>query len=362
MTDPPGGNRPANTVLVTGAAGFIGFWIVEEFVARSWRVLALVHRNREARWQRHVQAGGGGSVMPVVSDITDADRLREDLRAAVSLSPASIDVVVHAAGRASDVGRQEEFRRLNLDGTRNVGSLALELGVQRFVFISTTDVYGIRDFHGEAEDQLPLGMTVRNPYPEFKILAEEWIRDTLPPHRYAILRPGAVWGPGDTTLTPRMLNFLKASPAIVHFGPWRGTNRWPLAHVKNVATAAYLAATHPDAAGQAFNVLDPEHTSLDRFYRLLAQAFLPNRRFRTLHLPAWMAKGMGWGVSALSNVLNLNQPFADPSFYAAHHVSSNLDLSTARLEALFHAAGRDFVTLEDGMQELRTRALEEGAS
>jgi nucleoside-diphosphate-sugar epimerase len=251
---------------------------------------------------------------------------------------------------------------LNLDGTRNVGSLVLELGVQRFVFVSTTDVYGIRDFHGESEDQLPLGMTVRNPYPEFKILAEEWIRDTLPPHRYTILRPGAVWGPGDTTLTPRMLDFLRASPALVHFGPWKGANRWPLAHVRNVATAAYLAATRPEAAGKAINVLDPEHTSLDRFYRLLAQAFLPGKRLRRVHLPTWMGKGMGWGISLLSDRLNLDQPFADPSFYAAHHVSSNLDLSTARLEALFRAGGRDFVTLEDGMERLRTIALEEGVS
>jgi hypothetical protein len=65
-----------------------------------------------------------------------------------------------------------------------------------------------------------------------------------------------------------------------------------------------------------------------------------------------MGKGMGWGISLLSDRLNLDQPFADPSFYAAHHVSSNLDLSTARLEALFQAAGERFVSLEEGMNEL----------
>ena len=339
-----------NTALVTGAAGFIGSWIVEEFVARGWQVLALVHRKREARWQRHVATG---SVVPVQSDVTDPDRLHADIEEALEAPGRGLNVVVHAAGRASDVGRRSAFRRLNLEAVRHVGKLALANGAQRLVFVSTTDVYGLEDFHGESEEELPLRTTIPNPYPEFKILAEEWVRENMPSDSFAILRPAAVWGPGDTTLTPRIVDFLKWSPWIVHFGRWRGRNRWPLAHVRNVAAAAFLAATRPEAAGRAINVLDSERTSIDAFYRLLADKYLPGKRFRTLCLPLWLGHAMGCAVSLVSNAMKLDHPIMDPSLYAAHSVSSDLEFSNQRLRELFAGAGRRLLTLEEGVRELK---------
>jgi len=339
-----------DTVLVTGAAGFIGSWIVEEFVSQGWRVFALVHRNREARWQAHVASG---AVIPVQSDVTDRDRLDADVEEALEASGGGIDVVVHAAGRASDLGRRSAFRRLNLEAVQHVGRLALTKGARRLVFLSTTDVYGLGDFHGEPEEDLPLRMSIPNPYPEFKILAEEWIRKNMPTGSYTILRPAAVWGPGDTTLTPRIVNFLKWTPWIVHFGRWRGRNRWPVAHVRNVAAAAFLAATRPEAAGRAINVLDSERTSIDGFYRLLADAYLPGKDFRSLCLPLWLGHALGWAISMASNAMHLDHPFMDPSLYAAHSVSSDLDFSNQRLRELFAAARRPLLSLGEGLKELK---------
>lgn len=342
-----GDSRP--TALVTGSAGFIGAWIVEEFVSQGWRVLALVHRRAEARWERHLETGW---VTQLRSDVTDPMRLQDDLTRALEGSDGEIRAVIHSAGRASDVGRRSAFRRLNLEGTKNVGELVLRWGIPRLVFLSTTDVYGIRDFQGEGEEELPLEVTVPNPYPEFKILAEEWVRKNLPPNRYSILRPAVVWGLGDTTVSARILAFMRWAPALIHFGRWRGENRWALAHVRNVAAAAFLAATRPEASGQAINILDLERTSLADFYRILARTFLPGKRFRTLCLPLWVGRALGRAVSLISDALNLEQPFMDPSFYAAHHVSSNLDFDSRRLQGLFAAAGRSFVTLEEGVREL----------
>lgn len=340
------------TALVTGSAGFIGSWIVEEYVAQGWRVLALVHRQEEARWQRHIETG---YVVPVRSDVTDPTALGADVARGMDLLGQGIDVVVHAAGRASDVGRRGQFRRLNLDGVRHVVELVQSLDVNRLVFISTTDVYGVRDFHGESEEELPLGMTTPNPYPEFKILAERWIRDTLPSDRYSILRPAAVWGPGDTTLTARIIDFLSWSPARIHFGPWRGGNRWPLAYVRNVAIAAFLAANRPEAAGRAINVLDNERTSIDDFYRLVAAAYLPGKTLRTLYLPLWLGRALGRAVTLISNTMKLDRPFMDPSFYAVHHVSSDLDFDNQRMKELFAAGGRRLHSREEGMRELTPR-------
>ena len=157
--------------------------------------------------------------------------------------------------------------------------------VGRFVFVSTTDVYGMRDFHGETEDDLDYDPRPRNPYPKYKILSEKWIAANLPKDRYSIVRPAAVWGDDDPSMTKRVRDFLGWSPYIVHFGKWKGRNRWPKVHVDTVAKANYLAATLPEAAGEAFHVLDEEWTSVDEFYRFVAERFFPEQAVQNDHTP-----------------------------------------------------------------------------
>lgn len=336
------------TALITGAGGFIGGAVVREFVAKGWHTTAVVHRHVPDALHRLADQ--------------DAVRLRRadlgDKHAVAGLFTAGDgdrppDVVVHCAGRASDTGWHRAFRRANFDAVRHLAQAVLEHEADRFVFISTTDVYGLRDATGEDENALPLQAYPRNPYPEFKIMAEQWIRDHLSASRYVILRPAQVWGPGDTTLTPRLVSFLRHSPFIVHFGRWRGMNRWPLAHVGNVAGAAFEASVAPTVIGQAINVLDSEHTSIDAWTRLVAEIYLPGKLFRTLHVPLWAGAAIGRPVSLASNLLNLARPLIDPSHYALHAVSANLDFSNARLRRLFADANRPMITREEGLRELR---------
>jgi len=338
------------TAFITGACGFIGRYAVREFARQGWQVVALVHRAPLPPDLVELQARG--CLQTVHGDATRPASLRAALGGTVPTA------IIHCAGRASDVGWRREFRRTNLRSVENLVGLVRERGVGRLVFVSTTDVYGLRDFHGEGEDDLALDPAPRNPYPEFKIAAEKHLRASLPPERYAIVRPAAVWGPGDPTLTPRIVAFLRPSPWIVHFGPWRGQNRWPLAHVRTVAATLYLAAVRPEAAGKAIHVLDSERTSVDEWYRLLADIYLPGKTFRSITLPLWTGVASSWPISAISTALNLRQPFADPSYYALRSVSANLDFGNRRLLDLFAAAGWPLVTRDQGLHELRAAVAE----
>jgi 2-alkyl-3-oxoalkanoate reductase len=333
------------TALITGAGGFIGGYVVREFLARGWKAVAVVHRHVPPRLRELENSGHVRLATADLGDSAQVTALGESGR---------FQAVVHCAGRASDVGRRREFRRANLDSVRYVAQIALRQKA-RFVFLSTTDVYGLRDFTGQTEEELPLQAFPRNSYPEFKIAAESWIRANLAPERYSILRPASVWGAGDTTLTARVVGFLRHSPWIVHFGKWRGANRWPLAHVRNVAAACYLAATMPAAAGKAINVLDDERTTMDEWYRLVAGIYLPQKQFRTITLPMAVGAAVGLPVEWISNALNRPHPFTDPSYYALHAVSANLDFSNRRLQELFAAAGRPLLTKEGGLSELTTK-------
>ena len=331
-------------VFLTGAAGFIGSHIATRFAEEGWRVIALVHRNSSPVLDRLVDEG---KVTLLRGDLADIPAIEQTLR-----NESKLDALVHCAGRASDVGWRSAFRKTNLEPVPALAGVAKRLQIPRMVFISTTDVYGLRDHHGEQEDELPMQAHPKNPYPVFKIRAEQALRNALPAERYSIIRPAQVWGEGDRTLTPRIVDFLKASPWIVHFGKWHGRNRWPLAHVRNVALATFLAATDPEAAGQAINIVDNERTTMDEFYRMLATIYLPEKRLGTLVLPFRAGQLIGGLISAISNGLNLDRPFTDPSYYALYSVSRNLDFGNRRMNELFARNDRRAITRDEGLDEL----------
>lgn len=342
------------TVLVTGAAGFIGSHTAELFAREGWRVFALLHHRRTPRLLYLID---DRKVEVLHADLGDPEAVRNLMVACRRRAGAPLDAIAHCAGRATDIGRAGAFRRANFEPVRYLGEAVAEGFARRLVYVSTTDVYGLFDHHAATEDATPLRAFPRNAYPLFKILAEDWLRGNVPAALWSIVRPAAVWGPDDPTLAPRILGFLRRSPFIIHFGPWRGRNRWPLAHVDNVAQAILLAATRDEAAGRAVNVLDSERTSIDEFYRLLGRACLPRRNWRTLKLPWWFGQALGSTVSALGNTLNMNRPPLDPSLYALYAVSRDLDFSNARWLEWMTAAGRRPVTREEGLAQLKPDRL-----
>ncbi len=333
-------------VLVTGAAGFIGGHTAEAFAADGWRVFGLVHRHESARLNALAASGRAETLRGDVSDEAQARAVLDRCRESCGKPP---DAIAHCAGRASDTGWRSSFRRANLDPVRFFGAAVNDGLAGRLVFVSTTDVYGLLDHRAADEDRTPLRAVPRNPYPAFKIEAENWMRAHMPPERWSIVRPAAVWGPDDPTLTRRVVSFLRWSPWIVHFGPWRGRNRWPLAHVRNVAQAIVLAASLDEARGQAVNVLDSERTTIDEFYQMVAGAFLPGRTYRTLRLPFWTGRIAGAAVTAVSNLLNTAHPVADPTLYALYSVSRDLDFSNERWLSWMRRAGRAPVAKDEGL-------------
>ncbi len=345
---------PAGHAIVTGAAGFIGAACVREFLSRGWTVTAVVHRSPPDRL-RDVQSCPGLSL--VRGSILESGPLVRVLRERIGrlagrgAEARGAEALVHCAARATDVGWDGKFRKANLVGVENICHAVDELDIGRLVHFSTTDVYGVRDF-ATADEETPHDNR-RNPYPRYKILAERCIRDLLPPERYTILRPGLVWGPGDASVMPRAVAFLRAFPVVVHFGRHRGRNHWPLAYVGNVARVAYAAAAWPQSAGQAYNVVDPEPTTMDEYYAMLIDLFLGERRMPRVAVPFWI----GWPAAALSTslstLLDREHPLFDPSLYALHHVSHDQRFDGSRARELIRSCGLAWIGRAEAMEEMR---------
>lgn len=336
-----------NRVFITGGSGFIGRYVVEKFLSEGWDV-SILSRNPSAHKEEF-----GNRVSVFYGDLRFANSMKKSLDDYESEKGSAPDVIVHCAGRVTDIGRKKHFKSTIFSPTKVICDYVDLNQKTKLVYVSTTDVYGLKDFTAAKESDLKFGVSPRNPYPKFKIASEQWITDHLPKYQYSIVRPAAVWGPGDKTLAPRVLEFLRSSPWIIHFGRWKGKNRWPLAHVRNVASAIFLAAISKEAEGKAFHVLDSESTTINEYYEMLLSIYYPSRKPEPICLPFWMGKIFGASITLVSNILNADQPVIDPSYYALYSISKNLDFDNQFFLNLMREHGQRIWTKEDGIQELK---------
>ncbi len=178
--------KPVDTTLVTGATGLVGYHVACALLQRGRRVRALV---------RSIERGK--AVLPeecelAVGDITD--------RAAVRRAMEGCSVVYHVAGLHEQWLRDPaQFEQVNVGGTRNAIDAALELGVERFVYTSTIDVFACQpgdEFDESRLDEQPRG----TPYERSKQAADREVVAAMPRGLPAIfLHPSAVYGPGPTS-------------------------------------------------------------------------------------------------------------------------------------------------------------------
>lgn len=210
----------ARLLALTGATGFIGKHIKTELAGRGWRIRALTRKPAESH-------GGAQNVEWVPGDLDNADALERLVRGA--------DAVVHCAGLIK-ARRARDFEAVNADGTRRLAQIA---GGQpkppRFVLVSSL---AAREPH-------------LSPYAHSKMLAEDIVRGLDQTPAATILRPPAVYGPGDAeTLT--IYRAVKRGLAPLPGGGGRVS--W--IHVSDLASAVAAILETPSTAGQTFEIDD----------------------------------------------------------------------------------------------------------
>jgi nucleoside-diphosphate-sugar epimerase len=227
-------------VAVTGAAGFVGS--------------AVVRRLRENGHDVHAfdLRGGGG--------ITAWDIAGGPLPQA-----PKVDGVIHVAAYVSDTGPVALARRVNVKGTEHV---VQSFPRARFVHVSTCSVYDPhRPQHLARESEAPAARSIRwtNAYGRTKAEAERLLSNARPDA--VVLRPHAVYGPGDTTLQPRLREAAARRGWFPLPGP--GDQRHSVTSVTNLVDACLLGLA-PGAPAGVYNVSDPEPVRIADALALLA--------------------------------------------------------------------------------------------
>ncbi len=223
-------------ILITGASGFIGSFIVEEALQHGMETWAAVRASSSRAYLND------NRIHLIELDLSSQKRLEEQLRG------HQFDYVVHAAGVTKCL-HKEDFFRVNTEGTRNLvkALTALQMPLQRFVFLSSLSIMGaIREqqpYTEITENDIPQPNTA---YGKSKLEAEKVIKkgavgrkqeDSLP---YVILRPTGVYGPKEKDYFIMAKSIKNHSDFAVGFKPQDIT----FVYVKDVVQAVFLALDH----------------------------------------------------------------------------------------------------------------------
>ncbi|MGP4026881.1 NAD-dependent epimerase/dehydratase family protein [Actinomadura sp. 3N407] len=290
-------------IAVTGASGFVGGAVCRALMSEG--VTAFAHGRRPAIAPAHL----GGAVY----------RSWDLTHGPVQDAP-DVDAVVHCAGSVTDWGPAADLFAANLTGTRN--ALASFPGA-RFVHVSTASVYDpFRPSVMAAEDEAPVSRYM-NAYGASKAAAERAVlraaRDAI------ILRPHAVYGPGDTTLLPRVLSAVRG-PLLPAAGT--GRQRISLTSIGNLVRACVLAATGPVTSG-VFNIADSSPVTIDDAFREILRE--RGIRARPVYIPAAVARPLAAVTEGVFLLAGRPEP-PRLTRYAIGHlaVERTLDITAAR--------------------------------
>lgn len=258
----------SNAVLVTGGTGFLGAHVVRALLARGERVRVLA---------RSVPADADSRVEWARGDLREA--------ASVRSACAGARAVVHCGALSAAWGRAADFHAINVDGTQHVLDGCREHGVARLVHVSSPSVvFTGRDQHALTESA-PFAQRFLATYSLTKKLAEDRVVAGGVP--FVILRPKALFGPGDRSLLPRLAELARAG-RLTRIGD--GTNLVDLTYVDNAVDAVLAALDRERALGRTYHVTNDEHVVLwDAIERVLRDLELPLPTRRVPFAVAWNA-------------------------------------------------------------------------
>jgi nucleoside-diphosphate-sugar epimerase len=319
------------SVFVTGGSGFIGGRLIDRLLADGHTVRALARSTAAAE---RVGAHGAEAVRGELADV-----------AAMRAGADGCELAFHAAATLGDWGKREDFERGNVDGTQNALQACTEAGVRRFVHVGTEAVLLAGEPLVNVDETARLRPDSPALYSATKARAEQAVLAANSDRfETVVVRPRFVWGHGDTTLLPVMVEMARSGRFAWIDG---GRHRTSTTHVDNTVEGLVLGATR-GRPGNVYFVTDGEPVEFREFVSdlLATQGVAPPSR----SIPAWAASALASAGETAWRLAPL--PGRPPLTRFAYWVSAQectIRIDKAR-EQLGYAPVK---TIADGLAELR---------
>ncbi|MBQ8701562.1 MAG: NAD(P)-dependent oxidoreductase [Prevotella sp.] len=268
-------------ILITGATGFIGGFIVDEALRQDMEVWVAVRKSSSRQWLTDER------IRFIELNLSSQEQLEKQLEG------LSFDYVVHAAGVTKCLNT-EDFFRINTEGTKNLvrALIALEMPIRKFVYVSSLSVYGpVREqqpYEEIRESDTPRPNTA---YGRSKLEAEQWL-STLLSHGegsgvgfpYVILRPTGVYGPRERDY----FLMAKSIKSHVDFAVGYKPQDITFVYVTDVVQAIFLALKRGET-GRAYFLSDGEVYRSSTFSNLIRKE-LGNPWWIRITAPLWVLR------------------------------------------------------------------------
>jgi dihydroflavonol-4-reductase len=274
-------------IFITGSTGFIGRNLVDMLAESDHELYCLVRKSSP------VDVLKGYDITLVPGDVTDRESLLGGLR--------GCDWLINLANLYSFWEPDKSiFRKVNVEGTKNVLECALEAGISKVVHVSTGGIYGKPDDSPFSEESHPgpvrFSEYFRTKYEGDLIAWEMYEKRGLP---LVMIYPCAVLGADDPKATGRYLNDLikRRMPATVF-----DDSMLTWVYVKDVALAIKRAVEKENNLGEKY-LLGKHHLSIGEFNRMVSEiSGVPLPRLR---LPSWLVMTNARLLTFLSNIIKI---------------------------------------------------------
>ena len=264
----------SNRVLVTGADGFIGSHLTEELVKSGEKVTAFCLYNSFGAlgWIATLPKEIRSEIEIFTGDVRDPNGVRTAMRGQQRVFHLAALIAIPFSYHSPD-----SYVDTNIKGTLNVLNAARELGTERVMVTSTSEVYGTAQYVPIDEKHPFQG---QSPYSATKIgadrLAESFYRSFDLP--VTIVRPFNTYGPRQSgrAVIPTIISQLLAGQQEIHLGKLSPTRDFNF--VKDTAHGFMAIADCPAAIGQELNIATGEEHSIGDLANELIAQINPNAK------------------------------------------------------------------------------------
>lgn len=315
-------------VLVTGATGFLGKYLIEELLNNEYEVIAQ---------------GRKGNILDKIKEEYKIETLKCSLDKIYDIE-MKVDYVIHAAALSTVWGKWKDFYNTNVIGTENIVKFCEKNKVKRLVYVSSPSVYSVKsDRFNIIEEDFDKNNRL-NYYIKSKILAEEIINKIQNKElEKVIVRPRGLFGIGDTSIIPRLINANRKIGIPLFNG---GKNVVDVTCVENVAYSLRLAMESEKANGKIYNITNGEPTEfkiiLDKLFDELGEK--ANYRKMNINLMYFVASVIEFFYKSFRIY---REPMITKYTIATLGYSQSLNIEKAKKDLNY----KPKITLEEGIKK-----------
>jgi nucleoside-diphosphate-sugar epimerase len=298
------------TIAVTGSTGFVGSHLVRSLSNDGYGIKAF-----------------GRSVKPPKPLLKYADYRQWNITEQADASMiGTADVFIHTAGFVDFWGKKKDMYQANVAGTKNAMELARQMGAKTFVYISSASVYDPLADKINVKESAPYAKRYLNYYAETKVEAEKLLRNNANFDSVIIIRPHAIYGPGDRTIVPQILSRAKNRRFIL---PDRGVSEHSVTHIGNVVDVVRYMAKEPLPGINILNITDIEPVKARTFLSEILTRLDTDIRIVTVPYPVGL--GAACILELYARLTGTDKaPLLTVNIMAQLHHDSTMSIESAR--------------------------------